>query len=96
MLDANYGGVIWDMDGTLVDTAELHFEAWRVASQELGQDESVESRPPALRCIYQPRPSVPQHLPSSPQPPYTVPPLYRPSDTSQIQEAILNSNAGRH
>lgn len=22
------GGVIWDMDGTLVDTAELHFQAW--------------------------------------------------------------------
>jgi beta-phosphoglucomutase len=37
MPDANAYGVIWDMDGTLVDTAELHFEAWRIASQELGR-----------------------------------------------------------
>src|SRR5262249_20886769 len=29
-------GVIWDMDGTLVDTAELHFEAWGRTSEELG------------------------------------------------------------
>ncbi|CAN5493167.1 HAD family hydrolase [soil metagenome] len=33
----NYG-VIWDVDGTLVDTAELHFEAWRRTCQELGRD----------------------------------------------------------
>jgi beta-phosphoglucomutase len=38
MAEANGYGVIWDMDGTLVDTAELHFEAWRVASAELGRD----------------------------------------------------------
>jgi beta-phosphoglucomutase len=29
--------VIWDMDGTLVDTAELHFQAWAALAQELGR-----------------------------------------------------------
>jgi beta-phosphoglucomutase len=29
---------IWDMDGTLVDTAELHFVAWREVCRELGRD----------------------------------------------------------
>jgi beta-phosphoglucomutase len=29
--------LIWDVDGTLVDTAELHFQAWRVLAQELGK-----------------------------------------------------------
>lgn len=28
---------IWDVDGTLVDTAELHFVAWRAACEELGR-----------------------------------------------------------
>src|SRR5262245_52263220 len=28
------GGVIWDVDGTLVDTAELHFRAWVVLCRE--------------------------------------------------------------
>ena len=28
-------GVIWDMDGTLVDTAELHFAAWSAIAKEL-------------------------------------------------------------
>lgn len=28
--------VLWDMDGTLVDTAELHFQAWRSLAEELG------------------------------------------------------------
>lgn len=28
--------VIWDVDGTLVDTAELHFQAWVETSRELG------------------------------------------------------------
>jgi beta-phosphoglucomutase len=28
---------IWDMDGTLVDTAEMHFEAWRRVCEELGR-----------------------------------------------------------
>src|SRR5262245_41576529 len=30
-------GIIWDMDGTLVDTAEMHFAAWKRLTQELGQ-----------------------------------------------------------
>jgi beta-phosphoglucomutase len=30
--------VIWDMDGTLVDTAELHFQAWLELCSELGRD----------------------------------------------------------
>jgi beta-phosphoglucomutase len=29
--------VIWDVDGTLVDTAELHFDAWQVLCTELGR-----------------------------------------------------------
>jgi beta-phosphoglucomutase len=28
---------LWDMDGTLVDTAELHFAAWEVVCRELGR-----------------------------------------------------------
>lgn len=28
-------GAIWDMDGTLVDTAELHFAAWSAVAKEL-------------------------------------------------------------
>jgi beta-phosphoglucomutase len=28
---------IWDMDGTLVDTAELHFQAWEAICRELGR-----------------------------------------------------------
>jgi beta-phosphoglucomutase len=31
------GGVIWDMDGTLVDTAELHFAAWVRICEERGR-----------------------------------------------------------
>ncbi len=31
-------GVIWDMDGTLVDTAELHFMAWQKLCAELSRD----------------------------------------------------------
>jgi beta-phosphoglucomutase len=31
-------GAIWDMDGTLVDTAELHFQAWEAVCRELGRD----------------------------------------------------------
>lgn len=30
-------GVIWDVDGTLVDTAELHFQAWSRLAAELGR-----------------------------------------------------------
>jgi beta-phosphoglucomutase len=28
---------IWDVDGTLVDTAELHFRAWKTVCEELGR-----------------------------------------------------------
>lgn len=38
MTDANGNAAIWDMDGTLVDTAELHFQAWREATNENGRD----------------------------------------------------------
>lgn len=31
-------GAVWDMDGTLVDTAELHFAAWARVCQEHGRD----------------------------------------------------------
>jgi beta-phosphoglucomutase len=31
-------GAIWDMDGTLVDTAELHFQAWDEVCREQGRD----------------------------------------------------------
>jgi beta-phosphoglucomutase len=31
------GGAIWDMDGTLVDTAELHFQAWVELARRIGQ-----------------------------------------------------------
>jgi len=30
--------VVWDVDGTLVDTAELHFQAWVELCRELGHD----------------------------------------------------------
>ena len=29
--------MIWDVDGTLVDTAELHFDAWKKVCEELGR-----------------------------------------------------------
>jgi beta-phosphoglucomutase len=32
------GAVIWDVDGTLVDTAELHFRAWVDLCRDLGYD----------------------------------------------------------
>src|SRR5207253_8124542 len=35
MEKANPYGAIWDMDGTLVDTAELHFAAWSALAKEL-------------------------------------------------------------
>jgi beta-phosphoglucomutase len=39
VLTAGYG-VIWDLDGTLVDTSELHFEAWARLAQELNRSVS--------------------------------------------------------
>jgi beta-phosphoglucomutase len=34
MAGAKVYGAIWDVDGTLVDTADLHFEAWRRVAEE--------------------------------------------------------------
>jgi beta-phosphoglucomutase len=34
---AEVRGAIWDMDGTLVDTAELHFAAWEAVCRERGR-----------------------------------------------------------
>lgn len=34
--------VLWDVDGTLVDTAELHFEAWQRLAAEIGKTYSRE------------------------------------------------------
>jgi beta-phosphoglucomutase len=35
---ANGNAAIWDVDGTLVDTAELHFHAWETVCREHGRD----------------------------------------------------------
>src|SRR5713101_4373058 len=32
-----HSAVIWDVDGTLVDTAELHFQAWLELTRQLGK-----------------------------------------------------------
>ncbi len=37
MSEYNGYGVIWDVDGTLVDTAELHFAAWDELGQQLSR-----------------------------------------------------------
>jgi beta-phosphoglucomutase len=42
MPDATSYGVIWDVDGTLVDTAELHFRAWLELTGQLGKPFSRE------------------------------------------------------
>jgi beta-phosphoglucomutase len=34
--------IIWDMDGTLVDTAQHHFSAWRNAARSAGREFSTE------------------------------------------------------
>ncbi len=36
MPESTPGAVIWDVDGTLVDTAELHFHAWEELCRDLG------------------------------------------------------------
>ena len=36
MPDKRRWAVIWDVDGTLVDTAELHFQAWLALAREIG------------------------------------------------------------
>ena len=38
MADGNGNAAIWDVDGTLVDTAELHFQAWQTVCSEQGRD----------------------------------------------------------
>jgi beta-phosphoglucomutase len=38
MADGKAKGAIWDVDGTLVDTAELHFQAWQAVCREQGRD----------------------------------------------------------
>lgn len=38
MSDARDKAAIWDVDGTLVDTAELHFRAWQEVCREHGRD----------------------------------------------------------
>jgi|SRR6516225_7539563 beta-phosphoglucomutase len=35
MQSAEVRGIIWDLDGTLVDTSELHFHAWTALAREL-------------------------------------------------------------
>jgi beta-phosphoglucomutase len=37
MPHAIHSAVIWDVDGTLVDTAELHFQAWLALTRQLGK-----------------------------------------------------------
>jgi beta-phosphoglucomutase len=37
MDNADARAAIWDVDGTLVDTAELHFRAWEAVCRELGR-----------------------------------------------------------
>ena len=31
-------GFIFDLDGVITDTAELHFQAWKTLSEEIGWD----------------------------------------------------------
>src|SRR5215469_975581 len=38
MPDVDGKAAIWDVDGTLVDTAELHFQAWQIVCREHGRD----------------------------------------------------------
>jgi beta-phosphoglucomutase len=41
-------GAIWDLDGTLVDTAANHFSAWRALMQEQGRDLTYEQFQPTF------------------------------------------------
>jgi beta-phosphoglucomutase len=38
MSESNSKAAIWDVDGTLVDTAELHFQAWQEICREQGRE----------------------------------------------------------
>jgi beta-phosphoglucomutase len=42
MPDASGFAVIWDVDGTLVDTSELHYQAWNDLARQLGKPFSRE------------------------------------------------------
>jgi beta-phosphoglucomutase len=42
MPDRPMMAVLWDVDGTLVDTAELHFQAWQRLAAEIGKTYSRE------------------------------------------------------
>ena len=35
-------GVLWDLDGTLIDSAESHYQAWRKTLAERGHEHSRE------------------------------------------------------
>src|SRR3954447_1233841 len=37
MPSTDNGAIIWDVDGTLVDTAEMHFQAWAELCESLGR-----------------------------------------------------------
>jgi beta-phosphoglucomutase len=37
MAEASAGAALWDVDGTMVDTADLHFRAWEEVCRELGR-----------------------------------------------------------
>src|SRR5262245_55042276 len=37
MSSVSPAAILWDVDGTMVDTGELHFQAWKAVSEELGR-----------------------------------------------------------
>ena len=39
-MNNNFDAVLWDMDGTLADTGELHYQTWLAALNEAGYDMS--------------------------------------------------------
>lgn len=41
-------GAIWDLDGTLVNTEQSHYEAWRALMQEQGRDLTLEQFRPTF------------------------------------------------
>jgi beta-phosphoglucomutase len=43
MHNARDHGIIWDLDGTLVDTMEVHFQAWAALAQEVNKPLSREA-----------------------------------------------------
>ncbi|NBO90792.1 MAG: HAD family phosphatase [Planctomycetia bacterium] len=61
---------IWDMDGTLVDTAELHFAAWVEACRELARDFSRadfaatfgKRNPEILKMLFGPERFTPEEI----------------------------------